>query len=189
MTIVDAKNTEFKEQITSLWNKSFGDPKSFVEDFFTAFDDEVTCCLLFDETKTKVLSMANLISCKLKINSNEFNIVYLYAMCTDEQSRGQGNGLKLLKEIEDYCRDKGLDGIALLPAEDGLVSFYEKAGYRSFFVNEPVNDNAIIYTDKYLAYINQIGVSSKQNLPNGMLLPFNSAIDLSSKPYMAYPMN
>lgn len=54
---------------------------------------------------------------------------YLYSFVTTQDYRGRGLMSRLyLEEIEPTLRDRGYEGVCLVPAESSLVPFYERWG-------------------------------------------------------------
>lgn len=160
--------------LKQLWKTCFGDEKAYIDLYFNDLFRPRELVLL--EEEGEICSMAALIPAKLRAPAVTLPVFYLYAMCTRPELRGKGYGRKLLDFAADYARSWGAAAITLVPANQGLFSFYGKAGYRTAFWNRTV-------------------VSGREGLPpaTGMILPVTPRkygeirrAALGAQPYLDY---
>lgn len=123
------RSAENDDKLIGLWMRVFGDEREYIELLFP--DEENYCDIfaLFDNGS--ICSALYLLDCTLKFNGSQYKGKYLYAAATDENYRGRGLMSLLIKEAQDFCKNEGLDFIALVPADDGLYNYYEKFGFVS----------------------------------------------------------
>lgn len=119
----NAQNID-KQDIKSLWIKSFGDYPVAVDLFLDkVFDPDRAFVATVDG---KLCSMLFLLPCKI-CNKNAH---YLYAACTDVDFRKLGIMSRLIKFALNQARNIGDNYSVLLPANDSLYDFYLKFGYQ-----------------------------------------------------------
>lgn len=119
----NAQNID-KQDIKSLWIKSFGDYPVAVDLFLDkVFDSDRAFVATVDG---KLCSMLFLLPCKI-CNKNAH---YLYAACTDVNFRKLGIMSRLIKFALNQAKDIGDSYSVLLPASDSLYDFYLKFGYQ-----------------------------------------------------------
>ena len=112
--------TDDREQIISLWSAVFGDSREDIEFFLDECRNKR--CLGFFADGTLV-SMLFLVDCKYA----EYNGQYIYAVCTDESFRKRRYSSQLITEAKKQIKDF----LWLIPANDGLFSFYAKHGFET----------------------------------------------------------
>ena len=163
-TIEIADNRAKYQGLRDLWCRVFGDDPEFVDAFYAAFgyrpdsdssaagvsrsgDDasaESIRGYVVCSEAGKVVSALTCHRCgEMAVHSDadgrEISLpVYVsYAICTDPEYRGLGLGQMLTAHVRDIVTDE-LGGISLVsPAEESLIVYYEKLGYREgFFTDE-----------------------------------------------------
>lgn len=117
--------TEYREDIISLWNESFGDCREYIEFFLENCPHE---CIGFFENGSLV-SMLFLLDGTI----NKYKLKYIYAACTARKFRGRGFMSDLMNYAKSYCGEIGCDGIFLVPAEETLYSYYSRFGFENVF--------------------------------------------------------
>ncbi len=113
-----------KKELVELWVSVFGDERDYAKLIFPDGKDICECFAHFDNDT--VCSALYLLDCSIKLEDRCYKGKYLYAAATDESYRGKGIMASLIKGAQVYCRDAGLDFIALVPADEGLYGYYEK---------------------------------------------------------------
>ncbi len=103
--------------IVPLWQEAFGDSREDII-FFLNNCERKKALGYFDDGK--LCSMLFLVDCKV----NGKNAKYIYAACTYKSQQRKGQMSSLLS----YCERK-YDLLALIPANDGLVNYYDKRGF------------------------------------------------------------
>lgn len=73
--------------------------------------------------------------CRSKImdDVDVFRGLYLCGLATDPNYRGRGLMSKMIERINSRARDKGFDFTFLIPANEGLIKFYEDRDYVEAF--------------------------------------------------------
>lgn len=118
---------KYIKTLTELWKKVFGDNEEYIALFF---DEAYGNCECFAETvDEKAVSALYLLKCDLKYNGKVYSGRYLYAAATDSDYRSKGLMAKLIEEAKIYCKEQGIEFIALVPASDSLYGYYEKFGF------------------------------------------------------------
>lgn len=111
------KAVQSTEDIVALWAEAFGDSR---EDIIYFIDNiRHGKCIGYYEGD-KLLSMLYLVDCNYK----QYMSQYVYAACTLKENRGRGYMSALL----DYCTAECEHGFCLIPANYGLVEYYESRG-------------------------------------------------------------
>lgn len=110
-----------KEACYKIYCDAFGD-----DDFaLKLFNNCYKFCHCLKEGET-VVSMLFLLPCEIVYQNNVYNARYVFAVATDKKFRSKGYMSKFLKTISN-------DFICFLkPANDRLIDFYKKNGYKPF---------------------------------------------------------
>lgn len=113
--------------LRKLWHEVFGDEYEYIDLFFKKAYFQSEC---FAEIKDdEIISALYLLNAKIRCGGQVFTGRYLYAASTLPQFRGKGIMSELLKQVNEFAREKKLDFIALVPASDSLYNYYSKFGY------------------------------------------------------------
>lgn len=122
--------------IHALWHKGFGDEAAFVDSFYRR------CCplehtfLLREDGALCSMIAAPAVDVKLP-DGTTAKSAYLYALTTDPACRSKGFGQMILKYVDFYLTEHGLDCVVLVPAEPSLFQFFHTAGFdRAFSISE-----------------------------------------------------
>ena len=117
--------------LSKLWQQCFGDPYSYISGFWAASFEHIQVYMAQDGNAP--VAMACVLPTQLIDEEGESHSCgYVYAVCTAPQHRGKGLCKALMEHIHRSC---GFQYAALVPAEEGLFSFYEKLGYETVFYN------------------------------------------------------
>lgn len=73
----------------------------------------------------KIISMLFALPCELEEENTKTECIYIYAAATLNEYRGQGLMAKLIEEIQ-----KADTIVFLRPANEGLIEFYKKFGFK-----------------------------------------------------------
>ncbi len=109
----------------TLWQEAFGDSPAAVKGFYEAFPNCRTYVL---EQDGRLAAMAHVLPRTLRLEE-DVSAGYLYAVATAKDLRNQGLGKRLLAGVEQDAKDVGFVCLLTVPAEAGLISYYEKLGY------------------------------------------------------------
>lgn len=120
------KQTDVYE-LRKLWSEVFHDEDWYLDLFFeNIFDIKNT---LAGKMEDKVSAMLYMVPYKLKYEESVYDIMYLYALATNKAFRKKGIMTGLIKKSEEIAENFGYIGSFLIPAEAGLVSYYENLGF------------------------------------------------------------
>ena len=119
-------------ELKRLWQLCFPEdtPEEIASFFHEVFRPED--CLVCRE-EAQPVSMAFLLPARLHTPEGLFPIHYLYAAATRPDRQGLGLFGKILQESFRVGRERGTEASCLLPAEEGLIPYYSRFGYRPFF--------------------------------------------------------
>ena len=121
------KFTENKNEIIALWHTVFGDSEAEINYFLE--NCKHRACLGYFEGE-KLLSMLFLVDCEYGGVSGK----YIYAVATYEQCRGRGYASALV----DFAKGAPCGFLWLIPANEGLINYYENLGFKPKF--EPLGE-------------------------------------------------
>ena len=143
MNIHEADEREYLK-LRELWCKVFGDSPAFVDMFYDTLrakayvlteDDEVKSCLTLFEAG----------------NYLGKTVMVSYAICTAPAARGKGYASALVSHIREFVLDEGKLSL-ICPANEGLISFYERLGYKPHFYADnfeaEIEDDASVSIEK-----------------------------------------
>ncbi len=138
---------KYRESLSVLWNKVFGDDYSFIDLIFNKeYDSSILCFAELDNEKA--VSAFYLIKNELKFENAIFNGYYLYAAATLPEYRGKGLMSDLIRQAQTYCRQQGADYISLVPSQESLYNYYSALGFQKAmhrFLNSGID--LISYSD------------------------------------------
>ncbi len=183
-------------ELKELWAEVFGDEAEYIDLFFDRMfrpEDYVLLCGRDGDGSESILSMASLLSVDLVSDGERFPVSYLYGMATRPSEQGKGYGLKMLDFAAEYCRENGKAGIALQPADTGLLYFYKKAGYSPAFTGSSNPSCYIDYPQYFLDFAAEAGYAvpaeeePERSVP-GVFLSFAPQLK-PEKAYLAYPLD
>ena len=114
-----------------LWQACFHEPDRPV-DFYLRNAYRPENCLVYLHGG-KLVSAVHLLPCRILTEEGPAPAHYIYAAATLPEYRGHGFMASLLAYAALYGAGRGQRYSAVLPAEPGLYSLYEKAGYQPYF--------------------------------------------------------
>ena len=176
-----------------LWAEVFGDESAYIDLFFARLFRPKDYAVLCEPNSGELLSMAALLPVTLVCEGKRFPIAYLYGMATRPSAQGKGCGLQLLDFAADWCRQNGKAGIALQPADEGLLRFYAKAGYAPAFSGCYSPACYIDYPKDFLQFAKDAGydvpaAEDPQRSVPGVFLSFDASLQPQNG-YLAYPLD
>ncbi len=185
--------------LKQIWRECFGDSDEYIDCFFDdLFRDED---MAVGDDGSGPVCMAALLPCTLVLGDRSMPISYLYAMSTLPAVQGRGYASELLAFAARHCRDRGDAGIALMPADKGLLEFYKRFGYKPAFTLAQDSVNYIRYDDRFISHVINVnrlegeepegctGIPPevlKKSVP-GVFLALTEVPEFTA--YMAYPMD
>ena len=120
--------TEDYNSLKALWQKSFGDEKSVVDNFFSQTVVPENIVGVFQGNKA--LSALYIVECEAVIDKKSYGAFYVYGVSTDEEYRNQGLMRETFSLLEKIAKERKTDYLFLIPANESLFSMYEKFGYK-----------------------------------------------------------
>lgn len=142
----DKKAVKTQRELVKLWSEVFGDEEGYIKlilPYLTHFD-----CYAIEE-KGEIVSAMYLLPCHIKCGNKVYNGRYLYAAATYEKSRKNGYMSTLIREAIEELRDR-IDFISLVPANEGLYSYYSRFGFeavmRNFRTELECNGNSEVFS-------------------------------------------
>lgn len=120
-----AENRDIPE-LTALWQTVFDEDKEVCEIFFESVFP-LSRALIYRENGEIAVSLF-LLNCSL----GEFSGLCIYCAMTRSDFRGRGYMKKLLSFADGYRKEKQLDFLFLVPAEEGLFGYYKQCGFEEF---------------------------------------------------------
>ncbi len=140
---------KYKSSLKKLWVDTFGDDGEYVNLFF---DYDYTAAECFAEISDgEVISVLYLLKGYITAEGKIFEGRYLYAAATDLKHRGKGIMAKLIREAQEYIKDKNLSFICLVPADNGLYDYYARFGFEALMKNYVSEAGDIVLSEERTA--------------------------------------
>ena len=142
--MVEFASIKNKKELQSLWQMTFLEDSSVIENFFeNIFLSVVTPVIKVDN---EIVSSLFLLDC----NIGNYKGKCVYCAMTKYAYRGKGYMKKLLDFSYDYCKNNGFDFLFLVPAESSLFEYYKKCGFQEFGIHRKhiFNENTPITKEK-----------------------------------------
>lgn len=127
------------EDISNVWQLSFGDSKEYVKFFWNGLVD--TKNVIVYRESNRVVAMYFFLECNTIINGKKFKTYYLYAAATHPDFRKKGIMGKLINKGINIAKERGIEYIVLVPAEKYLYDYYSKFGFKTAFKKKVVITN------------------------------------------------
>nr|WP_319488448.1 GNAT family N-acetyltransferase [uncultured Caproiciproducens sp.] len=122
---------EMRGELAEIWKTCFDEPvrpaKYFLNNYFRPED-----CLVY-KMGDKIAAVVYLLPTRIAAGAKPVQAHYIYAAATLPQYRGHGYMAALLAAAALVGANRGDQYSAVLPAEPGLYSLYEKSDYIKFF--------------------------------------------------------
>ncbi len=193
--MIKERTSEIKDTnaIVSLWEKVFEDDEPYIKSFLAELCEPGRIPLI--EEDGRIAACSFLIPCELLFGGKRYPLMYEFAVMTAEEKRGRGLGLRLQAYAGRLAASLGADGICLLPADGGLVSYYKKAGFEPAFHGDISRaDDRIIYSQAYMGRAASLrgdaeflSMRCTEDTP-GMLLRLNGNIPEGVSALMMLPL-
>lgn len=124
-----------------IYREAFKDPDTSFEDLLFKYCDQN---IISETENSKPVSMLFALPCILKQGSINREAIYVYAAATSEEKRGKGYMGKLIEKVK---QSKKL--IFLRPAEDSLINYYSRFGFKTVESNPLCFDAELIPVKGY----------------------------------------
>lgn len=125
--IVFADPEKNRDEIQEIWQKCFGDEEEYIDFYIKNRMTEETMLLYYLEGKA--VAMASFLPAAYQSGEENIPARYVYAVATLPEYRGNGYGARLLEFAKEHYQEP----LFLSPAEEGLISYYEKQGFKRAF--------------------------------------------------------
>lgn len=121
-----------KEQVKSLWKLCFPDDSDdFVGLYFSLrYTDEINSAIT---ENGRIVSALQRIPYPMRFNDAVIPVAYISGACTHPDFRSRGLMSRLLDEAHRKMYTDGKYLSVLIPANEGLISYYSKFGYEVCF--------------------------------------------------------
>ncbi len=144
--IENACNSDINE-LKKLWQLCFGDEDEYVNFFFSKrFIPENTFVYRIGG---RIVSQLFLLEGAFKVNNAVYPSYYLYAACTHPEFRCKGIMKELLLFVESEAKNRGIDFICLVPAENSLFGYYARFSYKPVFSKKVFNVKSSDFSSEY----------------------------------------
>lgn len=117
-------------RVKELWGLAFGDDGAWIDRFYALAGGETL--LLFEAGVAWTMTVLLPVTLSLP-GGGVRSSAYVYALCTHPEARGRGYGRFLLRYVDFYLKEKGLDCVTVVPAQPSLHTFFASAGYGECF--------------------------------------------------------
>lgn len=116
-------------ELKRLWEEAFGREDDFENDFFAhVFREAYAFCL---EKEGVLAAMLYMLPCTLsKHGEKPRKAVYFYGLATHKHFRRQGLMAELISYAMEKAGQEGCECFFLISAEEHLIPYYEKFGFR-----------------------------------------------------------
>lgn len=124
-------------EMKKLWQECFGDAENVIDNFFRkSMKLKNTLCAFIDNT---LVGMLFLQECVVLSSGREYSAYYIYGVCTRHGFRKIGVMTELFNEVKALTKERSIDYLFLVPANDALFGVYKKQGFEtSFYYEEAV---------------------------------------------------
>lgn len=125
--VVYADRDTDEEAIRDIWKQSFGDEDDYISFYLDHRMTEENMLIIKEDGKT--VSMASFLPVQYLHEGAYIDARYVYAVATLPKYRGRGYARKIM----EYARALYEQPLLLAPAEESLITYYEKIGFQSAF--------------------------------------------------------
>lgn len=133
--VVYADRERDAEQIAKIWKTCFGDEEKYISCYQKKRMTDENMLVIWEDQK--IVSMASFLPVKYHCDGEVLSARYVYAVATLPEYRGRG----LAAEILNFAKARYGEPLILAPAEEGLVSWYEKLGFVQAFSDDRKEDD------------------------------------------------
>ena len=120
--MVDFAKPQDYEDIAKVWRISFSDTDSYIKQFWDSmFKPENT--IVYREQGV-VVAMYFFLESQTVIKGRGYSTLYLYAAATLPKYRGRGYMAELIEKGVEVAKQRKVDFITLVPADDYLFDYY-----------------------------------------------------------------
>lgn len=136
MDEIFARDTDI-ENISAIWRMAFSDSDEYINLFLAnLYSPENT---IVSRECGVVVSMAFLIPAQLVVGGRPYSAYYFYAAATHPKYRRRGHMEKVINSAKAVAKERGIDFIVLVPAEEYLFDYYSKFGFETKFNKKVVH--------------------------------------------------
>lgn len=125
--VVYADRERDGEQIKKIWQTCFGDEEDYISFYLDHRMQEDNMLVIYEDGKA--VSMASFLPAQYLYQGIYHDVRYVYAVATLPEYRGRG----LAKKVLEFAQTWYEEPLLLAPAEESLIAYYEKLGFRKAF--------------------------------------------------------
>lgn len=113
--------------IIALWQACFYDEEAAIRRFFDSI--RLREHVIIAKKDNRLAAHASAVPMTLRLPGRLLQGCYIYAACVSPEYRGEGIFRELMRYVDRYAEERGLDFIMLIPASPYLAETYRKFGY------------------------------------------------------------
>ncbi len=125
-----ARESDF-DDIVQIWRMAFSDSDEYIQNFLRMMYKPGNC--IVSRADGRVVSMAFLLETQLVVQGKPYSAYYFYAAATHPDYEGKGHMSGIINEVIPLTKERGVDFLVLVPAEDWLFDFYGRFGFETKF--------------------------------------------------------
>lgn len=125
--VVYADRDTDEEAIRDIWKQSFGDEDDYISFYLEHRMTEENMLIIKQEGKA--VSMASFLPVQYLHEGTYIDSCYVYAVATLPEYRGRGFAARIMEFAEELYEQP----LLLAPADESLISYYEKLGFQRAF--------------------------------------------------------
>ncbi|MBQ9765150.1 MAG: GNAT family N-acetyltransferase [Lachnospiraceae bacterium] len=173
--ICTAHFPEDREKVINLWSSCFGDERNYIEFFLDNVPSEDV--LFVYKEKDEIVGMTWLMPAEIGFymygDYRNRKLYYVYAVGVDKEYRNRGIAGKLLSFAKAHAENKEA-GLCLVPADEGLVSYYSKRGFSKITASNREYDSELNAAENISASFMNSDVIKLEELKNKDLDSFRN---------------
>lgn len=125
------------EDIAKIWRMTFLDSDEYINNFLKMmYEPEHT---IVSRCDGKVVSMLFLLHAQFVIKGIPYSAYYVYAAATHPDYQNMGYMSKTLNKAIEVAKNRNIDFLTLVPAEDWLFDYYGRFGFLTSFYKKIVH--------------------------------------------------
>lgn len=119
-------------KLRELWKETFGDTDDMLDFFFEHCASYREMLILLEDSVLRSM-LALLPMSVVSPEGERISSAYVYALATVSQARGKGYAKLLLHYVDFYLKERGVECVTVVPAEESLHRFFASAGFCECF--------------------------------------------------------
>lgn len=124
-------NEKDHEAVIDIWQSSFGDSREYIEFYLDKRFETENMLVVYKDKKP--VSMASFLPVQVTMNKEKVPAKYVYAVATLPAYRKKGYAAQIM----NYAAQKYQEPLILQPAQESLVQYYHRLGFKRAFRESP----------------------------------------------------